>query len=403
MTEIVAVTFTEKAAGELKLRLREALEHERARRGRRATSDSAPPRACARDARRSARQHHPRLLRRSAARAAGRGARRSAVHRADRAAGGPPVRARVSRLAAGGARGSAGGRAPRAAPVRARRRSAARDGEGPIDRLRRAGRPLAEWRDFPAPWHRPPFDRDAEIDRLVAALHRLADLTARAVVAARQPVHRHRCRPPPEPPDRAGAVVRPARPRRLGGAAGRSRARPRVLAHAQGQRLQVRQGRRRAPRCSRRGTRCSPISSSSSRTPTPTWPPPAAGAGRRDGALSGAQGRGRRARLRRSAGAGARSHPRRRTRSGGTCRRSSSGSFVDEFQDTDPVQAEILLLLAADDPDVTRRPRTSSGARQALHRRRSEAGDLPVPRHGCRDLLARQPAARASAAGACCS
>src|SRR2546428_11324077 len=30
MTEIVAVTFTEKAAGELKLRLREALERERA-------------------------------------------------------------------------------------------------------------------------------------------------------------------------------------------------------------------------------------------------------------------------------------------------------------------------------------------------------------------------------------
>src|SRR5947208_9906436 len=31
MVQIVAVTFTEKAAGELKLRLREALEHERAR------------------------------------------------------------------------------------------------------------------------------------------------------------------------------------------------------------------------------------------------------------------------------------------------------------------------------------------------------------------------------------
>ena len=28
--------------------------------------------------------------------------------------------------------------------------------------------------------------------------------------------------------------------------------------------------------------------------------------------------------------------------------------FVDEFQDTDPLQAELLLLLAADDPDETR-------------------------------------------------
>src|SRR4029450_9054509 len=27
--------------------------------------------------------------------------------------------------------------------------------------------------------------------------------------------------------------------------------------------------------------------------------------------------------------------------------------FVDEFQDTDPLQVEILLLLAADDPDVS--------------------------------------------------
>src|SRR6202008_2816513 len=27
--------------------------------------------------------------------------------------------------------------------------------------------------------------------------------------------------------------------------------------------------------------------------------------------------------------------------------------FIDEFQDTDPLQAEILLLLAADDPTVT--------------------------------------------------
>src|SRR5207248_1775295 len=54
------------------------------------------------------------------------------------------------------------------------------DSDGPIDRLRRAGRTLAEWRDFPQPWHRPQFDRAREIDRLIAALHRLADLTAGA-------------------------------------------------------------------------------------------------------------------------------------------------------------------------------------------------------------------------------
>src|SRR6185312_3110885 len=51
------------------------------------------------------------------------------------------------------------------------------DGDGPVDRLRRAGRSLVEWRDFPAPWHRPPFDRAAAIARVLDRLHRLADMT----------------------------------------------------------------------------------------------------------------------------------------------------------------------------------------------------------------------------------
>ena len=65
-----------------------------------------------------------------------------------------------------------------------------------------------------------------------------------------------------------------------------------------------------------------------------------------------AEGRGGRARLRRSAGARARSDQddasvRRHLQ------RKFTRIFVDEFQDTDPVQAEILLLLAADDPAAT--------------------------------------------------
>ena len=73
VTEIVAVTFTEKAAGELKLRLREALEEARGSfykrlRGARA----ARPRA--RQARGGASQHHSRLLRGSASRASCRSA-----------------------------------------------------------------------------------------------------------------------------------------------------------------------------------------------------------------------------------------------------------------------------------------------------------------------------------------
>ena len=75
-----------------------------------------------------------------------------------------------------------------------------------------------------------------------------------------------------EPTDSPRAVVRPARSRRLGSAARRSHARPRLLADAQRQRLQVRQGRRRAPTCWRRATRSSPTSSSSGRTRTPISP-----------------------------------------------------------------------------------------------------------------------------------
>ncbi len=59
--------------------------------------------------------------------------------------------------------------------------------------------------------------------------------------------------------------------------------------------------------------------------------------------------------------------------------------FIDEFQDTDPLQAEILLLLAADDPGrigLAQASRPEAG--KAVPGRRSEAVDLQVParRHG---------------------
>ena len=91
VTGIVAVTFTEKAAGELKLRLREALEEARGS----SASESARARAArprARQARRSAGQHHSWLLRGSAPRASGRSADRSIIYCPDRSPGGAPVR-----------------------------------------------------------------------------------------------------------------------------------------------------------------------------------------------------------------------------------------------------------------------------------------------------------------------
>jgi ATP-dependent exoDNAse (exonuclease V) beta subunit len=52
------------------------------------------------------------------------------------------------------------------------------DEDGPIERLRRAGFELTQWRDFEAPWTREPFDRAAAAARLVDLVHALADLSA---------------------------------------------------------------------------------------------------------------------------------------------------------------------------------------------------------------------------------
>jgi ATP-dependent exoDNAse (exonuclease V) beta subunit len=60
---------------------------------------------------------------------------------------------------------------------RALRRSARGD-DGPIERLRGAAWTLAEWRDFTAPWSRPGFDRRAAIDSLLTDVHAYAELTA---------------------------------------------------------------------------------------------------------------------------------------------------------------------------------------------------------------------------------
>ncbi len=49
-------------------------------------------------------------------------------------------------------------------------------GDGPIDRLRRAGRELIQWRDFDGDWQRPPFDRASRVDGLVQLLNGFTDL-----------------------------------------------------------------------------------------------------------------------------------------------------------------------------------------------------------------------------------
>jgi len=59
--------------------------------------------------------------------------------------------------------------------------------DGPVDRIRRAARELAEWRDFTGAWRREPFDRDAEVNALVLRLRELAVLTA-SPISTRDPL-----------------------------------------------------------------------------------------------------------------------------------------------------------------------------------------------------------------------
>jgi ATP-dependent helicase/nuclease subunit A len=53
------------------------------------------------------------------------------------------------------------------------------DDSPPLDQLQYAGRKLVEWRDYPAPWRREPFSRDEEIGTLLRMARELAELSSR--------------------------------------------------------------------------------------------------------------------------------------------------------------------------------------------------------------------------------
>ncbi len=176
---IVAVTFTDAAAGELKLRLRAGLETERQRTG-------APDR----------RRHLGDAIARLEE------ARLGTIHAfcvdllRER-----PVEARVDpafRVAEDSEARDLYDRAFDAwmqtcldTPPEGVRRALSRpnlrddpDGDGrPTERLRRAGWDLATWRHLGAPWRRPPFDRQA---RIAALADRLRDLVGQLRTCARR-------------------------------------------------------------------------------------------------------------------------------------------------------------------------------------------------------------------------
>ena len=178
--EIVAVTFTEKAAGELKLRLRERLD------GARAAAPAGSERRQRLDAALTSLEE----------------AHVSTIHGfcADLLRE-RPVEARVDPLfevltetAAARMFEDAFSRwlqeqlvdPPEGVRRALRRTSFGGPGsaDGPIDRLHHAAWELAQWRDFTGAWTRNPFDRNAEAAAVVEALHELADLTRKPASAS---------------------------------------------------------------------------------------------------------------------------------------------------------------------------------------------------------------------------
>ncbi|MGH7790592.1 MAG: UvrD-helicase domain-containing protein, partial [Candidatus Binatia bacterium] len=180
---LVAVTFTEKAAGELKLRLRASLEQ-----ARQQTAADSPGRVHLEDA----------LARLEEARV-------GTIHGfcADLLRE-RPVEARVDPLFAVLTEGDAERlfrgafslwleetmRDPPEGVRRSLRRRSRWGDDAPADRLQRAAWQLAGWRDFPAAWRRDPFDRQAAIDVLAKQLAEFAAMSARCANPRSDPLYK---------------------------------------------------------------------------------------------------------------------------------------------------------------------------------------------------------------------
>jgi ATP-dependent exoDNAse (exonuclease V) beta subunit len=349
MVQIVAVTFTEKAAGELKLRLREALEVERAR------TDDEGVRVRLDQALGMLEEAHVNTIHGFCADLL---RERPVEARVD------PLFTVLSETQSDRLYGRAfrswledALREPPEGVRRALRRSSygassGREADGPIDRLRAAGRQLAEWRGFPARWQRPPFDRDAQIDRLVTALHELAGLTENPasdrdnlyidLAAVRRTRAQIRLEQSFGQRDLDGWESRLidlardrgfSRPRRgYGSRYSQTVARNDVLTARETLFVDVQQFKKNAD---------ADLAAALQQE--------------LDGATAGYQS------LKDSAGAldyvdllaRARDLLRQDAAVRRHLQRRFTHLFVDEFQDTDPIQAEILLLLAADDPYVS--------------------------------------------------
>jgi ATP-dependent exoDNAse (exonuclease V) beta subunit len=346
--QIVAVTFTEKAAGELKLRIRQELETARQR-----VADHES-RSRLTDAIQRLEEAHVSTI---------HGFCADLLRERPVEAGVDPLfdvltEPQAERLFAEAFRTwlDAELEEPTEGVRRALRRSAwSPDGadrsDGPIERLRRAARDLAEWRDFDGPWRRDPFDRDGALAVVLTRVRELAVLSA-SPTSDRDPLFLD-LRPVREFAHEIENVLRVGQPDHDGWEA-------RAVDLAQNRQLRrVRRGREKKYGAG--------VDRDAVWSAYETLIAELDGFQRAADAdlasllhveLAGAVARYETAKSR----AGALdfvdlllctrellvNHPgvRRAFQSRFT------HLFVDEFQDTDPLQAEILMLLAADDPSV---------------------------------------------------
>jgi ATP-dependent exoDNAse (exonuclease V) beta subunit len=170
--EIVAVTFTEKAAGELKLRLREEIEHAREQR-------LGEPRQRLEDALAHLEDAHVSTIHGFCA-----DLLRERPVEADVDPRFEVLLEPVANLMLDGVVDQWLQQTLEAPTEGVRRvlRRAYRDDDGeagPRAALRRAVRALAEWRDFDAPWRRDPVDRRALIEAALQAIHAFAGLSGK--------------------------------------------------------------------------------------------------------------------------------------------------------------------------------------------------------------------------------
>jgi hypothetical protein len=233
------------------------------------------------------------------------------------------------------------------------RRSRGMGGDGeesPVGRLRYAAYQLAGWRDLSAPYLRKPFPREETIDALVESVLSLADDSARGA-DLKDPLFTSTARL-----RRFAADLRKAerdRPRDHDGleAALVELSHERDLKDKRkGRGTNYGDGLTREEIRTRRDASSRDLGTFR-RSPTRTSPRASERARGLPFALRKEQGRARRSGLPGSAALGARSPaPRRGVR---RLRRPLHARLRGRVQDTDPLQAEILLLLASDDASVS--------------------------------------------------